>query len=187
MHNLVIFASGRGSNARAIHDYFTLTGGARVALVVANKAGLGVLNWAESAGIPTVVADGKTMASESFVELLQSYKPSLLVLAGFIRMVPESIVKAFSNNIVNIHPALLPKFGGKGMWGEHVHTAVLAAGEAESGLTIHRVTAEYDEGAVLLQAHCPVMPTDTPDTLAARVLRLEHWYYPRVIDFLLKD
>ena len=189
MHNLVIFASGRGSNARAIADYFASdlsAVAARVALVVANKAGLGVLDWATSAGIPTVVADGKTMASDSFVELLQSYKPSLLVLAGFIRMVPESIVKAFSNNIVNIHPALLPRFGGKGMWGEHVHTAVLAAGEGESGLTIHRVTAEYDEGAVLLQARCPVLPADTPDTLASRVLRLEHWYYPRVIDFLLR-
>ncbi len=187
MHNLVIFASGRGSNARAIADYFALAGGARVALVVANKAGLGVLDWADSAGIPTLVADGRTMASAAFVLQLQSYNPSLIVLAGFIRMVPEAVIEAFPDCIVNIHPALLPKFGGKGMWGGHVHSAVLSAGEQESGITIHRVTAHYDEGAVLLQAHCPVLPADTPEELAARVLKLEHWYYPRVIHFLLNE
>ena len=189
MHNLVVFASGRGSNARAIRDYFANAAGAagqaRIALVVANKEGLGVLDWAREAGIPTLVAGGKEMASEAFVETLKSYNPSLLVLAGFIRMVPAAVVAAFPNRIVNIHPALLPKFGGKGMWGEHVHTAVLAAGERESGLTIHRVTDVYDEGAVLLQAHCPVLPADTPATLAARVLKLEHRYYPQVIESLL--
>jgi phosphoribosylglycinamide formyltransferase-1 len=195
MHNLVIFASGRGSNARAIADYFAsaapgvgITGnGVRVALVVANKPGLGVLHWAEAAGIPTLVADGKTMSSPAFVETLHTYNPALIVLAGFIRMVPEPVLAAFPDRIVNIHPALLPKFGGKGMWGTHVHTAVLDAGEGESGMTIHRVTAQYDEGAVLLQARCPVLPADAPDDLAARVLQLEHWYYPRVIHFLLQE
>ncbi len=187
MHNLVIFASGRGSNARAIQEYFAASGGAQVALVIANKSGLGVLDWAAVAGIPAVVADGKTMASEAFVEMLRSYQPSLIVLAGFIQMVPEGIITAFPDKIINIHPALLPRFGGKGMWGGHVHNAVVTAGERESGLTIHRVTAEYDEGAVLLQARCPVLPADTPEALAARVLRMEHWYYPRVIHFLLRE
>ncbi|RYD52799.1 MAG: phosphoribosylglycinamide formyltransferase [Sphingobacteriales bacterium] len=185
MHTLVVFASGRGSNARAIAEYVAQTGLARIGLVVANKAGLGVLDWAESAGIPTVVANDATLASDAFLQQIQNLEPSMLVLAGFLRKIPESLITAFPDQIINIHPALLPKYGGKGMWGHYVHQAVLAAGDTEAGITIHRVNAHYDEGTMLLQACCPVLPDDDVDTLAARVLRLEHYYYPRTIEFLL--
>jgi phosphoribosylglycinamide formyltransferase-1 len=185
MHTLVVFASGRGSNARAIAEYFAQTGFARIGLVVANKVGLGVLDWAEAAGIPTLVANDVTLASESFLQQVQALNPSLLVLAGFLRKIPESLIAAFPEHMINIHPALLPKYGGKGMWGHHVHQAVLEAGETEAGITIHRVNARYDEGALLLQARCPVKTSDDADTLAARVLQLEHFYYPRAIEFLL--
>lgn len=187
MHTLVVFASGRGSNARSIIEYFEKTGTARVELVVANKAGLGVLELAAEKGIPSLVANDAAMASPEVLKQLIAIQPSLVILAGFLRKIPESLLEVFPEKILNIHPALLPRHGGKGMWGQHVHTAVLAAGDAESGITIHRVNAHYDEGAVLLQARCPVVPGDTPETLAARVLRLEHYYYPRVIDFLLRE
>lgn len=186
MHTLVIFASGRGSNARSIIDYFEKTGTARVGLIAANKARLGVLELAAEKGIPTLVANDAAMASPAFTKQLADLQPALIVLAGFLRKIPESLLEAFPEKVLNIHPALLPRHGGKGMWGQHVHSAVLAAGDAETGITIHRVNAHYDEGAVLLQAHCPVRPGDTAETLAARVLRLEHFYYPRVIDFLLQ-
>lgn len=187
MHTLVVFASGRGSNARSIIDYFEKTSTARVGLVVANKAGAGVLEMAAEKGIPTLVANDAALASPEAFQQLFDIQPSLVILAGFLRKIPTSLIDAFPEKILNIHPALLPRHGGKGMWGQHVHSAVLAAGDSESGITIHRVNAHYDEGAVLLQARCPVVPGDTPDTLAARVLRLEHFYYPRVIDFLLRE
>lgn len=186
MHTLVIFASGRGSNARSIIEYFEATGSARVALIVANKAGLGVLEMAAEKGIPTLVANDAALASSEVLKQLIDIQPSLIVLAGFLRKIPSSLIDTFPEKILNIHPALLPRHGGKGMWGHHVHSAVLVAGDVESGITIHRVNAHYDEGAVLLQARCPVLPDDTAETLAARVLRLEHFYYPRVIDFLLR-
>lgn len=186
MHTVVIFASGRGSNARALLEHFALTGVARVGLVVANKPGLGVLAMAEEAGIETLVANDAALASPGFLRRLQEIQPSLLLLAGFLRKIPAALIDAFPDRILNIHPALLPKYGGKGMWGLHVHEAVLAAGDTEAGITIHRVNAHYDEGAVLLQARCPVLPGDTVETLAARVLQLEHFYYPRVVEFELK-
>jgi phosphoribosylglycinamide formyltransferase-1 len=111
----------------------------------------------------------------------------MIILAGFMWKLPERIVQTYAGRIVNIHPALLPAYGGKGMYGHHVHDAVLAAGDKESGITIHYVNEEYDKGNIIMQARCQVLPTDSPDDLAARIHKLEHFYYPRVIDFLLPD
>jgi phosphoribosylglycinamide formyltransferase-1 len=187
MHSLIIFASGRGSNAQAIIDYFREQGTARVALIVTNKADAGVLEIAVREKIPFLIIDRKRLAEQMILTEMEQYEPSLIVLAGFLLKIPPSIIDAYRGRIVNIHPALLPDYGGKGMWGHHVHEAVLAAGDAQSGISIHLVDEEYDHGATLVQARCPVLPEDSADTLAARIHRLEHFYYPRAIDFLLKQ
>lgn len=186
MHRLIIFASGRGSNARAILDYFRKAGSAEVALIVTNKADAGIVAMAQEEQIPYLVISGRRLGEAEVIDELRNYKPSLIVLAGFLLKIPPSIIEAFRGKMVNIHPALLPKWGGKGMWGHHVHQAVLTAGEAQSGITIHLVDEEYDHGATLLQATCPVLPGDDAERLAARVQQLEHFYYPRAIRFLLE-
>lgn len=186
MHSLIIFASGRGSNARAIIDYFKNNNLARVALIVTNNAGAGVLDIARAEAIPFLIIDKTTMKETLLIEQMDDYKPSLIVLAGFMWKVPDDIVHKFKDKIINIHPALLPAYGGKGMYGHHVHQAVLKAGEKESGITIHYVNEHYDEGAVIVQAHCKVHADDTADTLAERIHRLEHFYYPRTIEYILE-
>jgi phosphoribosylglycinamide formyltransferase-1 len=185
MHSLIIFASGQGTNAAAIIAHFRHSGKARVALIVTNKADAGVLRIAKEEHIPFLIIDRQRFREALFLEQLREYKPSLLVLAGFLWKVPETVLAAFPDRFVNIHPALLPLYGGKGMYGHHVHEAVLSAGDPHSGITIHQVNEVYDEGRVLLQAHCPVLPGDTADTLAGRIHSLEHFYYPRTIEFLL--
>lgn len=185
MHRLILFASGRGSNAQAIIDYFKKTGGAEVSLIVSNKAEAGVFQIAASAGIPTLLINSKSMAAPETIETLKSYGPSLIVLAGFLLKIPIEMIQAFPGQIINVHPALLPKHGGKGMWGLHVHQSVLETGDPRSGISIHLVDEEYDHGATLLQASCPVKPSDDAASLARRVLSLEHYYYPRAIEFLL--
>lgn len=185
MHSLIIFASGKGSNAAAIIDYFKQTGLAKVSLIVSNKPDAGVLNIAEKENIPTLIIDRQSFKDASVLETLKSYQPSLIILAGFLWKVPDTLVAAFPNRIINIHPALLPKYGGKGMYGHHVHHAVLASAEKSSGITIHYVDEAYDSGDIIVQASCPVIPTDTADTLAARIHSLEHFFFPRAIEFLL--
>lgn len=185
MHNLIVFASGAGTNAAAIIAWARDTGKARVVLVVCNKPGAGVLDIAAGNVIPTLLVDRESFAAPGFAAQLAAYQPSLLVLAGFLWKVPAAMVAAFPGCIINIHPALLPAYGGKGMYGHHVHQAVIAAGETASGITIHYVNEHYDEGATILQAHCPVLPGDTAAALAGRIHRLEHYYYPLVIGFLL--
>lgn len=187
MHSIIIFASGRGSNAAAIIDHFKRNGKAKVALVVTNKADAGIVAIAEKEHIPFVIIDRNTISGTLLVEQILEYKPSLLVLAGFLWKIPASLLKAFPGRIINIHPALLPSYGGKGMYGHHVHHAVLDAQDAESGITIHHVNEVYDSGNIILQARCPVAPGDTADTLAARVHKLEHYYYPRTIEYLLEQ
>jgi phosphoribosylglycinamide formyltransferase-1 len=187
MHRLIIFASGRGSNAQAILDYFNEKGGAEVVLIVTNKAESGIVDIAQAAGIPYLLTNNKRLAEALILEELRSFNPSLIVLAGFLLKVPPSIIGAFPGRIINIHPALLPRWGGQGMWGHHVHNAVLAAAELRSGITIHLVDEEYDHGDTLLQATCPVLPGDDATTLAARIQKLEHYYYPRAIKFLLEE
>lgn len=159
---------------------------AKVSLIVSNKADAGVLDIAATEGIPSRVINNATLDSEVFIQDLQSHNPSFIILAGFLLKIPSSIVEVFPEKIVNIHPALLPKYGGKGMYGNKVHEAVLGAGEKESGITIHYVDEVYDNGCKILQAHCPVQPGDTVDTLAQRIHRLEHFFYPRTIEYLLE-
>ena len=187
MHQLIIFASGRGSNAEAIVEYFRHSQTARVALIVSNKADAGVLDLARREQIPFEIITRDTFREADFRERLQALRPSLIVLAGFLWKVPESIVAAFPGRIINIHPALLPRFGGKGMYGHHVHEAVLQSGEPGSGITIHYVDEVYDSGDIIVQARCPVEAGDTPGSLAARIHRLEHYFFPRTIEFLLSQ
>ncbi|MES2701071.1 MAG: phosphoribosylglycinamide formyltransferase [Bacteroidota bacterium] len=187
MHSLIIFASGTGTNARAIINYFKQNGKARVALIVTNNANAGVIGIAEEEAIPFLIINKQTVKETLFTDQLQSYNPSLLVLAGFMWKVPDTLVNLFPGKIVNIHPALLPLYGGKGMYGHHVHNAVLTANEKESGITIHYVNEHYDEGGIIVQARCPVHSVDTADLLANRIHKLEHFYYPRAIEFLLDN
>lgn len=186
MDNLIIFASGAGTNAAAIINWFKANGKARVSLIVCNKPQAGVLKIAERENIPTLLIDKQSIQSDAFVTTLKSHNPTLIVLAGFLWKIPATMTTAFPDKIINIHPALLPKYGGKGMYGHHVHEAVIAADEQESGITIHYVNEAYDEGNTIVQAHCPVVAGDTTNSLAARIHQLEHYYFPRVIEFLLQ-
>jgi phosphoribosylglycinamide formyltransferase-1 len=187
MHSLIIFASGNGSNAAAIIGYFKKTGVAKVALIVSNKADAGVLELAKAEQIPFLIIDRNTFNDTLIIEQIQEYKPSLIVLAGFLWKMPDHFVAAFPHRIINIHPALLPLYGGKGMYGHHVHNAVLNAGEKESGITIHYVNEKYDSGSIVLQARCEVREGDTANVLARRIHALEHYYYPKAIEFLLEQ
>jgi phosphoribosylglycinamide formyltransferase-1 len=187
MHSLIIFASGKGSNTAAIIDYFKENGKAKVVLIVSNKANAGVLDIARDEHIPFLIVDKQAINETLLLDQLQSYSPSLIILAGFLWKVPDMLIQAFPQRIINIHPALLPDYGGKGMYGHYVHNAVLASGNKESGITIHYVNEVYDNGNVILQARCPVQETDTADDLAMRVYRLEYFFYPRTIEFLLRE
>ena len=185
MQSLIIFASGNGTNAAAIIDYFRQNTQVSIALIVCNNPQAGVLNIARTEGIPFLLIDRVTFRETLFIEQLATVDPTLIVLAGFSWKLPDPLVAAFPDKIVNIHPALLPKYGGKGMYGHHVHEAVLQACERESGITIHFVNEHYDEGNIIVQARCGVESSDNAGLLAARIHRLEHFYYPRVIEFLL--
>ncbi len=187
MKRLIIFASGRGSNADAIIEHFSASGRAAVALIVTTRADAGVLDIAQREQIPSMILQKGQLDTPGFIQSLLAEQPALIVLAGFLWKVPTGFIEAFRGKIVNIHPALLPAYGGKGMWGAHVHAAVLAAGDAQSGITIHYVDEEYDHGATLLQASCPVHPGDDADALARRVQQLEHFWYPRLIEFLIDN
>ncbi len=183
---IAIFASGSGTNTEKIVEYFLENKQIEVTLILTNNSTAGVIERAKRLQIPVVLFDKKLFAdSQKIVQLLQNQDIDLVVLAGFMMLVPQGMVEAFPNKIINIHPALLPKFGGKGMYGHHVHEAVVAAGEAESGITIHYVNERYDDGAVIFQATCPVLPTDSPDDLANKIHILEHQHYPTVIARLL--
>lgn len=187
MHQLILFASGRGSNVQAVIDYFEGKEKARVALIVCNNPEAGVLEIAKKNNIPVQLIDRKFFKEAEFVTLIKEYNPSLLVLAGFLWKVPETVVQGFAGKIINIHPALLPKYGGKGMYGSNVHQAVVAAAEKESGITIHFVNEHYDEGATILQAHCSLLPEDNHESLAEKIHKLEHYFFPRTIEFLLDN
>jgi phosphoribosylglycinamide formyltransferase-1 len=187
MHSLVIFASGTGTNANAIIEHFKRNGKANVSLIVSNKADAGVLDIAKREQIPFLIIDKHTIHETLVLEQLSEYQPSLIVLAGFLWKIPESLIDAYPNRIINIHPALLPGYGGKGMYGHKVHHAVISAKEKESGITIHYVNEVYDEGNIILQARCNVHENDSPQKLAARIHKLEHFYYPRVIEYLLSE
>ena len=172
--------SGRGSNLAALLDAVAAARSAEVALVLSNKAEAGALTLARSQGIPAEVLTNPADGAE-WIERLTTRRIDLVVLAGYLKLVPKAVVEAWSGRILNIHPALLPRHGGPGMYGRRVHEAVLAAGEAESGATVHLVDEVYDRGTTLAQARVPVLPGDTPDTLAARVLAVEHRLLPAAV------
>ena len=185
---LAIFASGTGSNARKIMAYFEDSSEVRVALVVSNRRDAPVLQAAAEKGIPTLVTGRDTFyENNGLLGAMDQYAIDLIILAGFLWLIPEYLVRAFNRRIINIHPALLPRFGGKGMYGHFVHEAVLAAGESESGITIHLIDGEYDKGTTLFQAKCPVVAGDTPETLAAKVQQLEHQYFPPIIHQYIRE
>jgi len=202
--NIAVFASGGGSNLQAIIDGCASGKiAARVCVVISNNSGSGALERAKAAGIPAVhlsavrlahsqncesisdaahspESDSSSLANE-MLETLRAHQTDIVFLAGYLKKIPDEVLAAFENRIFNIHPSLLPKFGGRGMYGINVHTAVIAANEPETGITIHRVTAEYDVGDILAQRKVPVLPGDTPQALAARVLEQEHIF---LVEFL---
>lgn len=186
MKNMVIFASGSGTNAENIARYFAGHPSIRVAALFTNRPAAGAVARMERLGIPAYVFSPEMFADGTpVVRKLAECRADLVVLAGFMSKISAPILRAYAGRIVNIHPALLPKFGGKGMYGRHVHEAVVAAGERESGITIHQVNEQYDAGAILFQAACPLVPEDTPETVAAKVHALEYAHYPRIIESLL--
>ena len=182
MKKIAIFASGSGSNAENIIQYFAQKPQFCVKSVFCNVPDAYVLERAKKYRIPSFVFNREEFRNPDKVfRQLQEQEIDFIVLAGFLWLMPSFITAAWPNKIVNIHPALLPAYGGKGMYGHHVHEAVIEAGEKESGITIHYVNDHYDQGAIIFQAKCPVLPTDTPDDLAARVHELEYRYFPQII------
>lgn len=185
---IAIFASGAGSNAQAIIDRFRAGNLAGISLVVTNNPAAGVLQIAEKEHIPTLVVDKTAFADgETVAQQLKKQQIDLVVLAGFLWKLPPAVINAFPKKIINIHPALLPKFGGKGMYGRYVHEAVLSQQEKESGITIHYADELYDHGPIIFQARCPVLENDTVATLEQRIRQLEHEHYGAVIEKLLAD
>ena len=184
--HVAIFASGAGSNARKIIEYFENQYVIKVSLIVCNVPTAGVLDIAKEKGIPTLLINKTEFAASGYVESLKNADIDFIVLAGFLWKVPEVLVNAFPKAIINIHPALLPNYGGKGMYGSRVHEAVIAAGESKSGITIHWVDANYDEGDIIFQAECTISSGDTPEILAQKIHALEHQHFAPVIEKLLR-
>lgn len=185
MKNIVLFASGGGSNAQQIISYFLHSKINKVVLVLTNNANAGVLAIAESNTIPTIVFDKEELNDGSVLRKLQAFNPSLIVLAGFLLKFPGYIIEAYPGRVINIHPALLPNYGGKGMYGMHVHRAVHQNKDKESGITIHYVNDNYDEGNVIFQTSVAVDACASPEEVAQKVLELEHEHFPKVIEQLL--
>lgn len=183
MKKLAILASGAGTNAENIIRHFQGNSRIKIAVVITNKPDAGVLERAKRLEIPTVFLPHETWKTgEKVLEILQEKEIDFIVLAGFLLKIPQILLDNYPNRIVNIHPALLPKYGGKGMYGDRVHQAVVAAGESQSGITIHYIDEHYDKGATIFQATCNLLPTDSPDDVAHKVHELEYRYFPAIIE-----
>lgn len=182
---LAIFASGQGSNAQKIIDYFRSNAAVNIGLIVCNKQTAGVLEIADKERLPRIIIKKDIFYETGYLEELKRYHIDFIVLAGFLWKVPPILVQAYPHRIVNIHPALLPAYGGRGMYGMNVHSAVLRAGEKNSGITIHFVDDNYDHGAVILQRRVEIAPDETPETLAAKIHLLEHQYFAPTIEKVL--
>lgn len=179
---IAIFASGTGSNAEKIIGHLRDHRDAQVAVVACNRPGAGVLTIASANDIPVLMLEKERFfRGDAYVGELRDKQIDFIVLAGFLWKVPSQLVKAYEGRIINIHPALLPKYGGKGMYGKAVHEAVIAAGETESGITIHYVNEKFDEGAPIFQARCEISPGETPESLAAKIHELEHLHFPEIV------
>lgn len=187
---IAVFASGAGSNAQKIIEKLNSDPGSKgkVVLVVCNNPGAGVLEIAKNKEVATLVIEKERFfKGDGYLPELSDAGIDFIVLAGFLWKIPAVLVQAYTQKMVNIHPALLPKYGGKGMYGRHVHEAVLANGESESGITIHWVDEQFDHGATIFQALCPVLPGDSPETLANRIHELEHRHYPEQVAHLIQE
>lgn len=186
--NIAIFASGAGSNAQKIIDYFKTSSFIRVKLIVCNKPLAYVLKIAETENIPSLIVYRENFFNgDAYLPELRKNNIAFIVLAGFLWKVPEAIIRAYPNNIVNIHPALLPKYGGKNMYGNAVHEAVIGSGDKESGITIHYVDEEYDNGNIIFQKACPIGKNETIETLVSKIHRLEHENYAPVIERVIME
>lgn len=184
--NIAIFASGTGSNARKIVEHFENSNRIKVSLIVSNKPTAPVLQMAADYEIPTLVLNRKEFyETKDILKKTHAYNVDYVILAGFLWLIPSYLVQSFENQIINIHPALLPKYGGAGMYGMNVHRAVKEASEKESGMTIHFVNEKYDEGAIIFQAKCLLEEKDTPEDIARKVLNLEHEYFPKIIESII--
>jgi phosphoribosylglycinamide formyltransferase-1 len=180
---ICIFASGTGTNAREIIRYFRVHPLIRVVLLASNKSDAGAVKIAQQENIPVLLLEKeKFFQGNGYVDELSREGIDFIVLAGFLWKIPELLLSAYPEKIINIHPALLPRFGGKGMYGLRVHQAVIDAGEKESGITVHLANDEYDEGKILFQARCPIEPGETPQSLASKLQKLEHTHFPRVVE-----
>lgn len=198
MKNIAILASGNGSNAQKIIEYFNCTTSngssmeplraAKVTRVICNRANAYVLERAKKLEVPATYLPKEELTSnpQPLLDLLEQEKTDYIVLAGYLLMIPQELITRYSGKIINIHPSLLPSYGGKGMYGSRVHEAVIAAKEKKSGITIHLVDEKYDSGAIIFQAECPVLEDDTPDTLAERIHALEYTHFPRIIEAEIK-
>jgi phosphoribosylglycinamide formyltransferase-1 len=184
MINIAIFASGSGSNAENLFNYYANSTNVKIKLVITNNENAGIVERANRyrKNIQIISKTALTNYTEQLIDFLQTEKVDLIVLAGFLLKVPEALVKGFPNRIINLHPALLPKFGGKGMYGANVHKAVIDAQEKESGITIHFVNEEYDKGEIILQAKCEVNTNETIETLAGKIHELEYEFLPKAVD-----
>ncbi|MBL6446549.1 phosphoribosylglycinamide formyltransferase [Fulvivirga sp. 29W222] len=188
MTKIAIFASGSGSNAERIIEYFKGNAQIEVSLILTNNPEAYVLERAKRLQVPAVIFGREDlMSTDKVLSILKEHEIDFVVLAGFLLLVPGNLVDAYPDRIINIHPALLPKFGGKGMYGDRVHQAVKSAGEAETGISIHYVNKKYDEGEIIFQAKCPVAEEDTPEIVADKVHQLEYQHYPQVIESVINN
>ena len=180
--NAAVFASGSGSNAENLIRFFEKRDDLCIALVVSNKTDAQVIERAQRLGVPHQYVSPKAIREDDgLTELLKQYQIDIVILAGFLQLIPAYLIQLFPRRIVNIHPALLPKYGGKGMYGMHVHQAVVAAGERETGITIHEVNEHYDEGRIVFHASCAVAETDSPEDVANKIHELEYKHFPQVV------
>ena len=185
--NIIIFASGAGTNAHEIINYFKKNKQTKITLIVCNNPKAGVLQIAANEQIPVLLIQRDQFKQTGYLSEIEKYDPKLIVLAGFLWMIPEVLVNRFPEKIINIHPALLPAYGGKGMYGSAIHKAVIESNEKESGITIHYVDDKYDHGRTIFQAKCALDENETPESLAKKIHKLEHKYYPVVIERVLND
>jgi len=185
--NIVVFASGSGSNAIKIYEYFQKNQSVNIEAIYCNKKSAPVIQKFQNIGIRTIVFEKNNLDNGGVLKTLLNLNPSLIILAGFLLKMPEEIISNFENRIINIHPALLPSYGGKGMYGINIHRSVVENSELFSGLTIHYVNKDYDKGAIIFQEKVELSKNETAETLSKKILKLEHLHYPRIIEKLLKD
>ena len=185
--NIVVFASGSGSNAIKIYEYFQKNQSVNIEAIYCNKKSAPVIQKFQNIGIKTIVFEKNNLEDRGVLKTLLNLNPRLIILAGFLLKMPAEIINSFKNRIINIHPALLPSYGGKGMYGINIHRRVVENNEPFSGLTIHYVNKDYDKGAIIFQKKVELSKNESAETLSKKILKLEHLYYPKVIEKLLND